>query len=114
MKRKVLTGLIVLVFVLGSTISVVLAAAKYSNWIPANNFPNIYKQIVNRSGGNEPEAVRFANQNQHRVKIHVVFVYRPNNANVGDRTVYLEGGNSYSEWIELGPNVTYSFSVNKL
>jgi hypothetical protein len=89
------------------------AAARYSEWMPARNYPNVYHQIVNRSGGSEAEAVRFANQNSHRVKIHVVFTYRPNNTNVGDRTVYLEGGNTYSAWVELAPNVTYSFSVSK-
>lgn len=114
MKKKVLAGLIVLILVLGAAASAALAAARYSEWVPARNYPNIYHQVVNRSGGNEPEAVRFANQNPHRVRINVVFIYRPSNTNVGDRAVYLEGGNSYSEWIELGPNVTYSFTVDKI
>ena len=113
MKKKVMAILVVLSLSLGVAASVALAAARYSDWVPARNYPNIYHQIVNRSGGNEPEAVRFANQNSHRVRINVVFIYRPNNTNVGDRTVYLEGGNSYSEWIELGPSVDYSFTVDK-
>lgn len=113
MKRKVLAGFIVWAFLLGAAATTALAAERYSDWIPARNYPNVYHQIVNRSGGNEAEAVRFANQNQHRIKITVQFTYRPNNTSVGERTVYLEGGNSYSEWLELGPNVTYSFTVDK-
>lgn len=118
MKKK-FTVLMVLFFSLvaaasaKSTVSVALAAAKIGEWIPASNHPNIYHQVMNRSGGNEPEAVRFANQNSYRVKITVQFTYRPNKTNVGKRVVYLEGSNTYSEWIELGPNVEYSFSVDK-
>ena len=113
MNKKLSVGLIVLLFITGIAASVAFAAAQYSDWMPARNYPNVYHQIVNRSGGNDAEAVRFANQNSHRVKIHVVFTYRPNNTNVGDRIVYLEGGNTYSGWVELGPNTTYSFSVSK-
>jgi len=113
MKKKGFAVLVILVFVLGISASAALAAARYSDWVPARNYANIYHQVVSRSGGNEWEAVRFANQNSHRVKITVSFTYRPNKTNVGERLVYLEGSNSYSEWIELGPNVDYSFTVDK-
>lgn len=112
MKKRVVATLVVLVMMLGFAASTALAAPRYSDWT-SSRYPNVYQQIVNRSGGSEAEAVRFANQNSYRVKIHVLFIYRPNNTNVGDRMVYLEGGNTYSEWVELGPNVTYSFTVTK-
>lgn len=111
--KKSIAMLVILVLILGIAASTALAAARYSDWIPARNHPNVYHQIVNRSGGNDAEAVRFANQNSYRVKIHVIFTYKPSNTNVGERMVYLEGGNTYSSWVELGPNTTYNFSVDR-
>lgn len=109
MRKKVLI-LVLMVFLLAAESAVALAGARYSNWI-STRYTDIFYQEANWSGGTEVEAVRWANQSSHRVKITMKFVYRKTNEDVGQRVLYLEGGNSYSEWVQLGPGVDFFYSV---
>jgi len=113
MRKKGFMVLVVMALLVGITSSVAFAGKNPSEWIAARNSPNIYYQYVNQYGGNDWDGVRWLNQNSYRVKISVKFSYRPTGASAGERMVYLEGGNTYSEIVQLGPNVNFSFMVDK-
>lgn len=113
MRNKGIRVLVMVALLLGMISSVVFAQTRYSEWIPARNYPNIYYQYANQFNSDEWDGVRFANQNPYRVKITVKFTYRPTGTDVGEREVYLEGGNTYSDIIQLGPNVEMSFMVEE-
>lgn len=110
MRKKGFILVLLMVFLWSAGAAVALAGARYSNWI-STRYTDIFYQEANWSGGTEIEGVRWANQSSHRVKVTMKFVYRKTNEDVGQRVLYLEGGNSYSEWVQLGPGVDFYYSV---
>jgi len=113
MKKKEIAVILSVMLILIIVSSTALAETKYSEWYPARTFPNIYHQLVNRYGDEGWDGVRWANQNQFRVKITVRFYYQKTGDNVGTREVFLEGGNTYSAIVDLGPGVWFEYKVEK-
>ena len=113
MRKMTIKVFFVMLLLLQITATVAFAAVRTSDWTAGGNYPNIYYQVVNQYGGNEWDGVRFANQNPNRVKIYVSFFYRPTKAKVSEQVIYLEGGNTYSNILQLGPNVWFAFSAEK-
>ena len=110
MRKKCFIVMLLLMFLFSAESAVALAGAKFSNWI-STRYADIFYQEANWSGETEVEAVRWANQSSHRVKITMKFVYKKTGDNVGQKVLYLEGGNSYSEWVQIGPGVDFFYSV---
>ena len=100
MRKKGLILVLLLVVLLAAESAIALAGARYSNWI-STRYTDIFYQEANWSGGTEIEGVRWGNQSSHRVKITMKFVYRQTNEDVGQRVLYLEGGNSYSKCVQI-------------
>jgi hypothetical protein len=109
MKRKWFVMLIVVLSL--NLMPSAIFSTTYSNWIPANNFPNAYLQMVNQFNSQQWDGIRFGNQNPFGIKITVNFTHQGTYLNT--RTVYVEGGNNYSEILQLGPGVGFTWNVTR-
>ena len=109
MSKKVIKVFFVMLFLVGIMSTVGFAEMRTGEWKAGGNYPNIYYQLIYRDDGNEWYGVRFANQNTQRVIIYLSFFDSITKANLSKKEIYLEGGNTNSEVLQLGPNVGFSF-----
>ena len=111
MRKILIKVFFVMLLLVGTMSTAAFAEMQTEEWKAGGNYPNIYYQLIYRDGGNEWYGVRFANQNTYRVKIYVSLFDSNTKADISKKEIYLEGGNTNSEVLQLGPNVGFSFFV---